>query len=293
MINFSPSTGLKLLPSVLAAALVLTLMLGSMVWSRVSLLQNGQQIILKTRPVDPRDWLRGYYVRLNYDISRISLDDLPMSPEKVKNYRAFKRHSPIFVKLRRDKEGFWSPISLHHTHPAKGENKGDKPDDIFIRGRVLYGSCHGRNKIPLVALFSIPRCKISIRYGIEKFFVKKHKAKQLEDFSRQTSPEMNKIDQQLKDLQKEFTRRMRQLRTQNRETGRRQAIQNLSKQPEITKIRERLAKLRLRKQALREQNNKAMAKRFAVIARIDKTTGEAAISGLQLDGQQIYEEPLY
>ncbi len=293
MIKSFPSTDVKRLLGVLGTALILTIMLGSMVWSRVSLLQNGEQIILKTRPVDPRDFLRGYYVRLNYDISRIAPADLVTTTKQKKLHRAFKRHSPIFVKLRRDEEGFWSPLSLHHTRSEVKTDRRDGPHDIVMRGRVLYGNCHRRSKMPLGALLTMPKCKISVRYGIEKFFVKKSKARQLEDFSRQTTPEMDEIDQQLKRLNNEFTRKLRQLRTQNRGTDRRQAIRILSKQPEITKIRERLTKLRQKRQTLREQNNKAMAKRFAVIVRVDKATGETAISGLQLDGQQIYEEPLF
>ncbi|MCF6199988.1 MAG: GDYXXLXY domain-containing protein [Hyphomicrobiaceae bacterium] len=278
--------GIKSLFGALATALFLTIMLGSMVWSRVSLLQDGKQIVLKTRPVDPRDFLRGYYVHLNYDISRISLDELAQPDELEKKRPAFKRHSLIFVKLQRGDDGFWSPISLHRTKPTRESGNDHQPDDILIRGRVLYGTCPGRAN-------ALTTCKVSIRYGIEKFFAQKKRARKLENFSRQTSPEMDELDRRLKAAQKEYNQKLRLSRDQNRELGKRKAIRTLSKSPEIVKIRKRLRKLRKQHRILREQNNKAMAKRFAVIVRVDKKTGEAAISGLQLDGRQIYEEPLF
>ena len=53
-----------------AVALALTLALLWIVSGRVSLLSSGQEVVLQTVPVDPRDLLRGDYVILRYDISR-------------------------------------------------------------------------------------------------------------------------------------------------------------------------------------------------------------------------------
>lgn len=278
--------GIKALLGALTSALILTIMLGSMVWSRVTLLQDGKQIILKTRPIDPRDFLRGYYVRLNYDISRISLDDLDQSDEAEEKRPTFKRHSPVFVKLRRDDDGFWSPISLHHTKPTGESGDDHQPDDIIIRGRVLYGNSPDRTKVPTT-------CKISIRYGIEKFFAQKKRTRKLESFSRQTTPEMDELDKRIRSRQKDLNKKAIRFRSQNRKMNKTETIRKFSISSELAPLRSQLTNLRKQLQILREQNNKKMAKRFAVIVRVDRKTGEAAISGLQLDGRQIYEEPLF
>jgi uncharacterized membrane-anchored protein len=51
-----------------AAALVQIALLAVMVADRVRILRDGTEVTLQTRPVDPRDILRGDYVVLGYDI---------------------------------------------------------------------------------------------------------------------------------------------------------------------------------------------------------------------------------
>ena len=60
------------------ALITIALMWGSVLWmieSRASILRGGQEIVLKTEPIDPRDFLRGRYVRLNFDISQVTVPD--------------------------------------------------------------------------------------------------------------------------------------------------------------------------------------------------------------------------
>ena len=55
-----------------------------MVVDRVRILREGREVTLQTRPVDPRDFLRGDYVVLSYDISSVpagALKDTPSSGE--------------------------------------------------------------------------------------------------------------------------------------------------------------------------------------------------------------------
>lgn len=260
--------GLTALITVLTTLFILTFMLGAMVWSRISLLQNGTQVVLKTAPVDPRDLLRGYFVRLSYDISRISVDELdnPMSDDELSD--GFKRQSLIYVKLQPDKDGYWSPVSVHRTRPQSDKQS----KTVFIRGRVRHGSCNARYRANV-------GCKVSIRYGIEKFFADKTRAKKLENFGRQQSPEIAKLRKQIRELEKSYRQPW-----QKPDKAERLANKELSAQ--LVPMRTRLSKLR-------DQNRVDIAKRFAIIARIDKQSGEAAISGLQLDGKAIYEERLF
>ena len=60
----------------ISVALLQTLVLGRMIESRAAILVSGTEVLLKTAPVDPRDLLRGDYVALSYDISRVPLATL-------------------------------------------------------------------------------------------------------------------------------------------------------------------------------------------------------------------------
>ena len=57
------------------------------------MLRTGQEIILKTVPVDPRDMFRGDYMTLNYPISQLNIKSLPT--EKTD----FKVGYSVFVEL--------------------------------------------------------------------------------------------------------------------------------------------------------------------------------------------------
>ena len=52
------------------AAVIQVAAIALIVYDRVGVLREGSEVLLQTRPVDPRDFLRGDYVVLNYQISR-------------------------------------------------------------------------------------------------------------------------------------------------------------------------------------------------------------------------------
>ena len=54
-----------------AAGLIQIGLVALMVVDRVNILRTGTDVTLQTRPVDPRDLLRGDYVTLSYEISRV------------------------------------------------------------------------------------------------------------------------------------------------------------------------------------------------------------------------------
>jgi len=101
---------------------------------------TGKEVILKTQPVDPRSLFRGNFVRLNYEINRITTEP----------GEAFKIGSPIYVSLT-EREGIWLFDTLNSAKPHQG---------TYIRGRVR------RNDSGTVR----------IEYGIEAFFMPKEKA---------------------------------------------------------------------------------------------------------------------
>lgn len=123
---------------------------------------TGKTVILQTAPVDPYDFLRGYYQTLSYDISNNSkLDKLPgwndlktetgscyTPPGKpaCKPPKFIKDGMTVYVVLEAPKEinnsippVAWKPIRVSKENPNNLE-----PNQVVIKGkyqhwRILYG----------------------------------------------------------------------------------------------------------------------------------------------------------
>ena len=109
---------------------------------------TGKPVLLETEPIDPRSLFRGDYVRLNYTISNLDYAE-------VEGDNDFERHDQIYVMLR-EGEKFWEAVSIHHEMPVHG------PESVIIRGEVDHiGIWTGGEN----------RDGISVRYGIENYFV--------------------------------------------------------------------------------------------------------------------------
>jgi uncharacterized membrane-anchored protein len=112
-------------------------------------------VLLQTRPVDPRDFLRGDYVVLSYDISEMPAGELKGKPREG-------REPVVFVKLARKGDGFYGAVSVHldPVPVASGE--------ILIRGRVpSWRWCRDCEQV-------------FVHYGLEKFFVPEGEGRELE-----------------------------------------------------------------------------------------------------------------
>ncbi|MHC5065694.1 MAG: GDYXXLXY domain-containing protein [Planctomycetota bacterium] len=97
---------------------------------------EGQSILVRTVPVDPRDLLRGQFIQLAYEFSRSGFQSALSAGESGET---------AWVVLAPDAQ-FYSPRSLHLTRPTDL-----MPGEVFLRGTFdRFGS---------------------IRYGIERFFV--------------------------------------------------------------------------------------------------------------------------
>lgn len=110
----------------------------------------GQEIRLKTVPVDPRSLFRGNYARLSYDISQVTL------PEKKD--REARMDEIIYVSLQKNADGIYEFSSASYEKPRTG---------IFIRGRL-------QDRRGFFA------SRLRINYGIEAYFAPKEKALRLE-----------------------------------------------------------------------------------------------------------------
>ena len=145
------------------AILVQCALLILMAADRTQILREGREITLQTRPVDPRDLLRGDYVTLGYDISQLPAGALAGQPSA-------ERNPIVFVKLAPDAGGLYQAVSVHAGPVAV------TAPEILIRGRVTY-SCGSTGRA---------FCdKLTIRYGLESYFVPEGEGKKLEQARNQ------------------------------------------------------------------------------------------------------------
>ncbi|MEM7427550.1 MAG: GDYXXLXY domain-containing protein [Pseudomonadota bacterium] len=153
--------GLKFGLGLLIVGLLQTAALAWMVYDRVSLLQTGTEIVLKTVPVDPRSLFRGHYVILNYEVSTLDLDGLDGG-------NTFRRGDKIDVFVRPDDAGNWTPVKVSTATGVPEVLDGT----VRLRGKVRY--C--RRSKTQKKLCS----EVAVRYGAEKYFVYKERALELE-----------------------------------------------------------------------------------------------------------------
>jgi len=105
--------------------------------------QCAAVILLKGRPVDPQDLLRGDYLILNYDISSVTMPGTPA--DKVAD-------SEVWVLLeKRDR--------YHVVVQASAEKLEPKPGQLLVRGARGYNWRTNQTGTTRVD------------YGIEKYFV--------------------------------------------------------------------------------------------------------------------------
>ena len=160
----------------LAAILVALLQTGVIAFiivNRAVHLAHGREIVLDVIPVDPRDLLRGDYVRLSYPASRLSgsIVHLPEHPESG---------MPIFVTLERQGQApanKWVAVAASTERPSLPETEGK----IVLRGALESWYLHdqaGRAKLSA-------EDHISVKYGIETYFIPEGTGDALERLTRE------------------------------------------------------------------------------------------------------------
>ena len=145
----------------LLTGLLQTAALGWMVLDRVGLLRSGTEIVLNTRPVDPRSLFRGHYVILHYEISTLNLNAL-------EGHKTFRRADRVDVLVEPGDGGAWVPASVHSGGSIVSPPEGQ----VLLRGWVRY--CRNAKKTGSGC------SEIGVRYGAEKYFVYKDRALELE-----------------------------------------------------------------------------------------------------------------
>jgi uncharacterized membrane-anchored protein len=148
-----------------AAAILIQLALVAMlVVDRARILREGTEVKLATRPLDPRDFLRGDYVMLNYDISTLPAGSLQNAPASGQN-------TPVYVKLA-PKNGVHAALSVHRDPVAVTGN------EVLIRGLVANGTTCGADEHSFCSL-------LTLKYGIERYFVPEGEGRGIEKASRE------------------------------------------------------------------------------------------------------------
>jgi uncharacterized membrane-anchored protein len=143
----------RLLISAVVLALVQIGFLSFIIAGRAAVLRDGREVLLKVEPVDPRDLLRGDYVRLGYEISNVPVSMIGNVPSGAQSAQA----GQIFVRVKKDTDGFWRPVSA-----SLGEAPSTPPKDgeLDLRGRSLFSGWT-----------SDEHAVVHVEYGIERFYL--------------------------------------------------------------------------------------------------------------------------
>ncbi|RKD25058.1 hypothetical protein BEP19_04345 [Ammoniphilus oxalaticus] len=139
--------------------LVLLLIVGAQLF----ISKTGDEIRLKTAPVDPRDVFYGDYVILNYEMSEL---DIRLFPEGA----APKKGATVYTVLKR--EGNYDRVVSAHLEKPKLA-----ADEHMMKGRVDYVLRDWRDKQ------EDPSAIRSIRaiYGIERYYVPEGEGMEIEN----------------------------------------------------------------------------------------------------------------
>lgn len=124
-----------------------------MIESRAAILRNGKEIVLKAEPIDPRDLLRGDYVRLSY--SGISAVDTKLV---VGGWPPGDITTPVWLVLGPDADGHHVAKAVMFMAP-----------DTLTGGEVVLKSLPMRINMARLSAGLNPRLRP--KFGIERYYV--------------------------------------------------------------------------------------------------------------------------
>lgn len=138
------------------------LVLGDMAAKREYIRAYGTEVQLRTAPIDPRDPLRGDFVRLRYAMSSVQ-------PRQTRGTAAARRNDkdyPVYAVLKTDAGGLQVLDYLTDEKPSSGE--------LFIKGYIT-------NDWRLINWAAWNGNAIHVRYGIEQYFVEQGQGLAMEE----------------------------------------------------------------------------------------------------------------
>lgn len=113
----------------------------------------GEEIILETAPIDPRDIFYGDYVILNYEISRISQHQITGDANEA-------RGADIYAVLQPSQDGVYELKQAYLDHKPEAA-----PGEVILKGRVDYPFFNG----------------VHVKYGLERYYVPEGTGKEIEE----------------------------------------------------------------------------------------------------------------
>ena len=141
----------------LIVALVHTGVLVKFIYDRAQALQSGQEVVVESGFIDPRDLFRGHYTRLNLEISRIE-------KSQVEILGSFKRNDPVYVELDTSTP-FAKPVRLSKI-------PFESPKGPVLKGKSRSNSTRDTEKT------------IRITFPFNRFYADKTRALELENMQR-------------------------------------------------------------------------------------------------------------
>jgi uncharacterized membrane-anchored protein len=144
---------------IVAQIAVLATMAGQREW----ISRHGRTVLLRTAPVDPRDPMRGDYVRFNYEIAHVPQllctgtvrTWFQTDPRRAETSRSF-RDRVVYASVKLDETGIAELTALSDKRPETG---------LFLRGRVDR----------------INERTLDLRFGVEALFTQQGRAKVFEN----------------------------------------------------------------------------------------------------------------
>ncbi len=128
---------------------------------------SGEEIILQTRPVDPRDIFRGDYVVLSYEIEEIDMDKVEEDlADRIMN-SSFSQNNKLYVILK-EENGVHIVDKVVEKEPTSATS--------YIEGEYIYF----RNKNEKTD----EDAKLMMSYKIDKYFVPENTGVKLEEAAR-------------------------------------------------------------------------------------------------------------
>lgn len=142
-----------LIAAIAVLALLQTAAIGKMVTDRAALLRDGQEVVLETGAIDPRDLFRGHFTILNLEITRIPAGSVTRDP-------ALEPGAPVYVTLAESDDGYWRATALWADPPAG--------QPAVIRGIFDYETAS----------------QIFLSFPFDRYFAPKDRALELEALDR-------------------------------------------------------------------------------------------------------------
>lgn len=160
----------------LAASILPIIILVSMTILPLTAYIKGEDILIKTKPYDPRDVFRGDYVALDYNINEINIDRVPKEFLKANEYNIEKnlRNKKLYVVLK--KSGKYYEVDYATFKKPK--------DKLFLNAKFDYIVWNWEDAQKEHEKGNEKITAIRVNYNLDKYFVPENTGKSLEELSR-------------------------------------------------------------------------------------------------------------